>query len=332
VNLSVEAIDTGPSTRSAVATFTPTSFQMPVAAVRLFGGPEEQTIYENPSKGPIEFKRNSREPAISANKEAAVGVYDSMEVEVGAPGDDRYVIVAGCANLATDVMASETHCTRSDVSQSSLDGGPEPVKVRSANQIDAVLTDPIEVTADSSVELTLYYDLTQAVTFLNEPGPPPDDPGFGRLGFANGTTIEVKYPPMFAFIGKPPPAEIYQLELTSDPDPNVEPILVNYYYPSDRWHVRMWAFFDDAGQPLVRRDVWVIDEGADGAGLVSMFGNAAKMESNGDGSYTIYEPNPDPAFQSWELPSFKRETHDGTANWTTPQGNKAIGYTVTRLQ
>ncbi|MBW2528777.1 MAG: hypothetical protein JRI23_31670 [Deltaproteobacteria bacterium] len=326
VNLSVSALDTGPVNRSAVATFSPTTFQLPVVAVRLFGADEEEPLYEAPNREPVEFVRPDRTPALTANKQAKVGTYDTLEVEIGS-SDGRFVIVGGCATLA-----AERHCTRTDTTGSSLGAGPEPVRVRSANSIDAVLTAPVEVREDQPVELRLYYDLTHAVSFLDEPGPSPDDPGFGRLGFGNGTSIEVKYPPMFAFIGQPPPVEIYELELTTDPDPSVEPNLEAYYYPSGFWRVRLWAFFDGAGEPLARRDIWIADEGADGAALVSMFNNDAKMERNADGSYTIWEPNPDPNFQYWRLDSFERESHSGTAQWTTPYGSKEIGYNVTRLQ
>jgi hypothetical protein len=326
VRLTVASLDIDDSSRSAVTTFTPTTFQLPVSGVRLLGPDGDTQIYEPPSGAPIEFVRTDGSSALSANHEAAVGTYDALQVEIGGT-DGRYVIVAGCATLA-----SEEHCTRADPSESSVGGTPEPVRVRSANSIDGVLDEPFEVLQDSVVDLGLYYDLTHAVSFLDEPGPTPDDPGFGRIGFGDDTTVEVRYPPMFAFLGEPPPVEVYEIRLTTDPDPSVAPDLGAYFQPPEAWHVRMWMFFDDAGEPLARRDVWVAEPSADGAALVSMFTQAATVERNDDGTYVIAEVDPDPDFQWWRLDAFERASHTGTATWTTPEGTKSIGYDVARLQ
>ena len=94
----------------------------------------------------------------------------------------------------------------------------------------------------------------------------------------------------------------------------------------------MWMFFDEAGEPLARRDVWVAEPGADGAALLSMFNVGASVDRNDDGTYTIAEVDPDPDFQSWRFDAFERESHTGTATWTTPEGTKSIGYDVARLQ
>lgn len=321
VQLAIAELDTGPTARGAVTSFFPASFQLAVQEAVLFGDGDEQAVYQADEGTFLEFVRADGQPVLTANQQVLAGTYDRMDVSVGT-SDMRAVVVAGCAPLA-----GELHCTRSEPSASSVHDSAEPIVTAGANTISPVLPTPVTVSADAQVELNLYFDLTGAVTFVADGY---DDNGAVRFG--DGAGIQVNYPPLFAFIGQPPPVEIYELRLTNDPEPTVDPKLEESFSPLDRWRARMWMFFDDVGDPLARRDVWISDEGADGRAWVSMFSQAAVMSRNADGSYAIVEPNPDTDFPYWRLDAFQRESHDGTATYTTPQGSKEVGYAVSRLK
>lgn len=301
-----------------VTDFTPDSYRVTIASIALIGK-DGQHVEIYAGQDPVELAdREAVEAALNAEAQAVEpGTYVGAKIRFG----EVHAITGSATFDGKSAYTKATHEGDAAV------GPAEATPIAAGGDRELDFAKPLTLEAGQNAKLSLVYDLTDSVNFYPPQAMHPD--GFR---FKDGSGIELKYMPFFAFVGEPPKPEIYRVTI-ADPEHRIE--------ADANWHYQVVLFPKDDGSLAGLQCIGRIDEGFTGShfsaiGFVNNRLDAHRL--NSDGTYRLVGHHEGGgAFPRYEVKAFQRRDHagkvlyfdDGVSAMTAPV---ELDYQATKIQ
>jgi hypothetical protein len=314
---------------------TPSSFQIPVYAVTIFQDNGESYDLTNKNGEYIELAQDpGNVEAVLQAQDALIpeGTYTGLSIFVEPPDGSGFegVRVQSCSEIE-----AATYCTKSSFDQNAEGTPAETANLDIFVEFKAIFAEPVEIKQGGDNRVSLLYDISNIVSFTTTDGSCEGGP----REYNDCVSLNFLSPPTFAFFGERRTPEIYNLTY-SDPDPGTFPALGDWASDIDKWYTRIWVFFDDSGNALAMKSIFVSSEASQEPGLSFKFGGDEVIENEGSDTYTLRQG---PNFQDLQLEinGFQRGSHSGQISYYEPDffsGNgggsepKTFNYTAVQEQ